>query len=199
EVQGADLTDPVEVVHHRDRVLALEIEEAGDLTAQALHPLADDLSVVEHALARHPRIPDQTGRPAHQGGGAMAGELEPAHGEHLRQMADVEGRRCRVETAIQADRSVRQSAAERVAPGSLHDESSPGELVQDGMHRSVPLGGDVGCRYMAPAVQYPISRLRGAARSPGPGPGGRRAGPRAPGDARPRLRLAAAVRPAVLS
>src|SRR5690625_3196694 len=88
-------------------------------------------------------------------------------------MADVEGRRCRVETAIQADRSVRQSAAERLAPGGLHDESSPGELVQDGMHRSVPLGWALsaggrpqGPGWFGPCAIVTDPRLLGAARIP---------------------------------
>src|SRR5699024_8380120 len=103
EVEGAHLPDPVEVVHHRHAVLALEVEEAGDLVPQALHPGGDDLGVVEDPLAGHPRIADEAGGATDQRIRMMARQLEPAHGEHLRQVSHVEGGAGGVETAIQAE------------------------------------------------------------------------------------------------
>ncbi|RPK41748.1 hypothetical protein EES40_20220 [Streptomyces sp. ADI93-02] len=141
ELDRGQARGPVQVVHHGRGVRALEGEEGLDLPAQPLDPRGDGLRVVQRALRGGPRVTDLTGRPADQGKRLQPRHLEPAHGEHLHQMADVQARRGRVEAAIEGDRAVRESLAQCVLVGGLGEQPAPLQLVDDVRHGRFLLAG----------------------------------------------------------
>ena len=127
---------PVEVAdHRRARRPVVEVEELRHLPADALDPVGDDLLGVERALgALAARVADQPGGAADEAERPVAGLLEPAQGEQLDEVADVQRGRGRVEPAIERDRPRGEQRPQFVQVGGLRDQAAPRELIQDVGH-----------------------------------------------------------------
>jgi hypothetical protein len=133
ELEDGHRLSPFQVANDQRAGLAVvKVEESGHLTADLLHPLGDHVAGVQHPLRRLAAgVADQPGRPAHQPDRPVTGQLEPAHGQQHDQIADMQARRGRVETAVERYRTGSQRFAQFVEVGRVGDQASPGEFVDD--------------------------------------------------------------------
>ena len=67
----------------------------------------------------------------------VPGLLQPAHGEQLHQVADVQPRRRRVEAAVKGDNPGVQRLAQIVQVSRHGDEAAPAQVVDDVAHRCI--------------------------------------------------------------
>ena len=73
KIEHIDVSRPIQIVHHKRRVIAFKINKLADLLTDFLDPPTNDLWSVELALGRFEAgITNQTGRAAYQRNGAMA-------------------------------------------------------------------------------------------------------------------------------
>ena len=77
-------------------------------------------------------IADEAGGSAHEGQRAVPVLLEPPHGEDLDEVAQVQARRRRVESHIEAHAPRRQGLAQGVEVRRVRDETAPLEIVEQG-------------------------------------------------------------------
>ena len=88
-------------------------------------------SEFSRALPRLLGVADHPGGPADEPERPVPGVLEPPQGQDLQQVAHVQARRRRVESAIHRDRSRRHLGAQGVEVRRVRDESAPLEVVED--------------------------------------------------------------------
>ncbi len=187
EVQRRHRRRPVEVVDEDRRVCRVgigpvEVEERPDQVLDPLDVRRRLLLGLEHALGRRSRVTDQAGRPPDQADDPVTGALEAAQHDELDEVAEVQRRGRRVESAIRRDRSAREGLAQRGLVGGQRHRSAPLQLVEDVAHGtgfpsgrscdhavfdgrcSAPAGAGPGqaCR-MPSAHREQVSRLRFAA------------------------------------
>jgi hypothetical protein len=90
--------------------------------------------VLSTRSARRPRVTDEAGRPADQADDLVPGALQAAQHDELDEVAEVQRRGRRVESAIRRDRSAREGLAQRGLVGGLRHRSAPLQLVEDVAH-----------------------------------------------------------------
>ena len=168
EVEGAERLGPVEVVDHRRGAVAVEVDEPGDLVADALDPLGDRLLGVHDPLPRFLGVADEAGGAADQQQRAVAGELEPARGEDLQEVADVQARRRRVEPDVEREWARRQRVAQRVAIRRVRDEAAGVEVVEDVSHCCSWIGCAPILAHRGGARVAAVGRHAGLVREPEP-------------------------------
>ena len=98
------------------------------------HPLGRLLLGLEDPLGRRPRVADQPGRAADEADDPVPGPLQVAQHDELHEVAEVQGRRGRVEAAVRRDRPVGECLAQRGLVGGLGHQSPPLQLVEDVAH-----------------------------------------------------------------
>ena len=91
----------------------VEVDEALELTADAVGPVGHGGRVVQGAFAGVPGIADHSGRAAGQHDRPVAGLLEPTQRQQRDQVAGVQTRRGRVESRIDGDGSGGQLVSQR--------------------------------------------------------------------------------------
>ena len=88
-----------------------------------------------------PRVADEPGRAADEPERLVAGELDAAHREQLHEVAEVQARRGRVESAVVRDRLAREQLFQRGLVGGDVHEAAPDELLPDVVERGVVVLG----------------------------------------------------------
>jgi hypothetical protein len=141
EVDGAEALGPVEVVHQAHGARALGGEEAAHLRAQVADPLGHGLLGVEGALGRGSRIADQAGRAPDEPEWPVSGQLQTPHRQQLHEIAEVEARGGRVESAVVGDGLACEQLLQRGPVGGHVDEPAPDELLPDILEGVVVLLG----------------------------------------------------------
>ena len=134
-------------------------------TSRSLDPVGDRLLGVERALGRGPRVADEAGRAADQAEGLVPGELDAAQDEQLHEVAQVQARRRRVESAVVRDRIAGEQLLQRGLVGRHVHEAAPDELLPDVVEgRVIVLGCEdhgVGHPVRVPAARGPAGRRAG--------------------------------------
>jgi hypothetical protein len=142
EVDRRQRGGPVQVVDVDRRPQALlggrPVEEGRDPASDPVHPAGDRRGVVEHALGRRSRVPDQPGGPAHQHDRLVPGPLQGPQDHELDQVPDVQALRRRVEAAVVGDRAVGEVLAQRLLVGALGDQPAAVQLVDHVGHGPNP-------------------------------------------------------------
>ncbi len=80
-----------------------------------------------------PRVADEPGAPSGQRDGPVAGQLEPAQGAELQQVADPETVGTRVESGVEGQ-APRVEATEERRVGHLVDQAPKGEVLRERGH-----------------------------------------------------------------
>ena len=134
KVDEAFLDEPVGVVQHLGVAVArIEVEKAAHLIALALQVLADLLLREQRALAALPAgITDQSGAAAHEHDRAVPGELELPQQHDRHQVAELQARRCGIESAVERPASGGEVGVE-LARVLMH-EAPPLELCEEIRH-----------------------------------------------------------------
>ena len=114
-----------------------EVEVRLDLAADALDPAGHHVGLVEGALALFLGVADLSGGAADQQQRPVPGELQPARGQDLHQVADVQARRGRVEADIERHRPARQMRAQLVEAGGVLHQAPPQQIVDDVGHAPI--------------------------------------------------------------
>ena len=133
EIEVAHAGRPRGVVHHpRGIGLGVEVEDPGELRLDAGEVPVELLAREEVALGGlSRRVADHPRRPARQGDGMVAHELEPPECQLSHEAADVKGVARRVESAVERQRARRRAPGQRVKVGAVGDEAAPAQLFDD--------------------------------------------------------------------
>ena len=90
-----------------------------------------DVDGIEGALPRLLRIADEPRGTAHQRQRSVPRLLEPADRQDLEQVAHVEARRCRIESAVERDRTFGRCRRQPTEISRVGNEPTPGQVVED--------------------------------------------------------------------
>jgi len=109
---------------------ALVADERRQLVADAQHPARGHLARVERPLGGPAAgVADLPGGPADQQQRAVPGALEPAGGDDLHEVTDVQRRGGGIEAHIERDPLAGERLGQRGRVGRILDQSAPGQVV----------------------------------------------------------------------
>ena len=170
EIEAVHAAEPVMVIRHAGRVIALEAEERGDLVADVVDPAGNHFGGVQLAFAGlEAGVADHAGGAADQGDRAVPGILEAFEDQHRHQVAQMQAVRRRIEAAIERDLLLAQQLVECLRVGQLRDQTARVQVLEKGglVHYGLRLAG-AGKKQVADSTRALCPAAPGILRRPCP-------------------------------